>query len=127
MPVVYSDWITREQVRAGYPGTLFVFGDNIACRGYGGQAREMRGKPNAVGIPTKWAPSNEARAFFSDADYDAVELAIRAAVARLREHLADGGTVVVPARGIGTGLADLPRHAPRIAALIDQLLKELET
>jgi redox-sensitive bicupin YhaK (pirin superfamily) len=42
---------------------LFVFGDNLRRTGFGGQAAEMRGEPNAVGI----APGYEQK-HFADAD-----------------------------------------------------------
>ena len=34
--------------------------------------------------------------------------------------------MVVPAAGIGTGYADLPRHAPAIDATIKRRIRELE-
>lgn len=125
MPVLRVDWITREQVRAGYPDTLFVFGDNMQRRGLGGQAREMRGEINAVGIPTKWRPNNDDGAFFNDEDLLVATLVAHKAMDRLRAHLAAGGTVVIPADGVGTGRARLRTRAPRIAEMIDKLLSEL--
>lgn len=125
MPVIRANWITRADVRAN-PTTLYCYGDNMQRRGLGGQAREMRGEPNAVGIVTKWRPSNDADAFFDDADYNAVAPVIVEDVAKLCAHLRRGGTVVIPAHGIGTGLADLRRRAPCIAALVDELLGELD-
>lgn len=35
------------------PKVLYVFGDNLERKGFGGQAYEMRGEPNAFGIATK--------------------------------------------------------------------------
>jgi len=49
--------ITRQMLRAE-PGTLWVFGDNLQRKGLGGQAKEMRGEPNAIGIPTKKGSSS---------------------------------------------------------------------
>ena len=59
--------ITRALVRSK-PGTIFVFGDNMEGRGYGGQAAAMRGEPNAIGVPTKWRPQRDERAYFRDED-----------------------------------------------------------
>ncbi len=67
MPIIREPRITRQMVRE-HPDRLFVFGDNLARVGYGGQAREMRDEPNAVGIPTKKLPTMTEGAFFSDAD-----------------------------------------------------------
>lgn len=44
--------ISRAYVRANRD-KLFLFGDNLERRGFGGQAAAMRAEPNAVGIPTK--------------------------------------------------------------------------
>ena len=105
---------------------LFAFGDNMARQGYGGQAAACRGEPNAVGIPTKWRPSNEPGAFFSDTDYPAVMPAIVASFVRLADHIRAGGDVIWPADGVGTGLADLPARAPRIATLIARCRERLD-
>lgn len=100
------------------PSVLFVFGDNMATIGYGGQAREARGEPNAVGIPTLWAP----RKFFCDADLENEDVvsAIVSAFHMIREHLKNGGIVILPADGVGTGLADLPRKSPKIHDFIQR-------
>lgn len=104
---------------------LFVFGDNMVERGFGGQAKEARGEPNAVGIPTKWGPSMREGAFFTDRDLPKVRARIDAAFDRLEAHIANGGNVVWPQGGVGTGLADLPRRAPAIMAHIRQRAERL--
>ena len=65
MPILFRHMIYRKQLKDN-PNILYVFGDNMVRQGYGGQAREMRGEPNAVGIPTKWRPDNTDGAFFYD-------------------------------------------------------------
>jgi hypothetical protein len=107
---------------------LFAFGDNMARYGFGGHANACRGQPNAVGIPTKWKPSMWDNSFFRDADFDRVRPAIDEAFAKLADHLRAGGIVVLPAGGIGTGLAELPKRAPAIHAYITaqiDLLREI--
>ncbi|MDE2344609.1 MAG: hypothetical protein KGL63_14685, partial [Betaproteobacteria bacterium] len=101
--------ISRSMVRADR-GTLFVFGDNIARAGHGGQAAAMRGEPNALGVPTKWRPGRAEADYFTDADADLVQVRdpIILAFQAMREALAAGRNVVIPADGLGTGLADLP-------------------
>ena len=125
MPLRYQCFITRRDLRAA-PHTLFVFGDNLERRGLGGQAAEMRGELNAVGVPTKHRPSRRAEAYFSDAEFAAVKPTIDADMIRLAEHLRAGGEVVWPADGIGTGLADLERRAPRIWRYLERCRRELE-
>lgn len=116
--VEYVKHINRDMLRAD-PGTLFVFGDNMIERGLGGQAKEMRGEPNAVGIPTKMLPGMGYADFFRDEDYDRAKPKIEAAFLRLHKHAASGGKIVWPADGIGTGLAQLPKRAPKIWKLIE--------
>lgn len=117
---------TRFEIRAR-PAWLYVFGDNMRRRGSKGQALEARDEPNAVGIPTKWAPGTHQRDYFFDGDFDAVKHILDAEFAKLEAHLAAGGNVVWPADGIGTGLAELPTRAPKIHAYIEERLKRLET
>ena len=114
--VEYRRWIRRQMLR-DEPGKLFVFGDNMAREGYGGQAREMRGEPNAVGIPTKWAATRHESAYFKDGDFEAVAPAIDDAFRKLLRH---DGDIVWPTDGIGTGLAQLPGRAPKIFKYIEK-------
>ncbi len=65
MPIRREPHITRQMVRAE-PEAYWVFGDNLARKGLGGKAREMRGEPNTIGIVTKRAPTMNPEAFFSD-------------------------------------------------------------
>lgn len=67
--IEYRKFITRQMLR-DEPEKLFVFGDNFGRVGFGGQAKEMRGEPNAVGVLTKRFPSMVHAAFLTDDDYD---------------------------------------------------------
>jgi len=118
------DRITREMLRAE-PHTLFVFGDNMVARGLGGQAKELRGEPNAVGIPTKQLPEMSEMAFFRDEDLPRAREKIDRAFLRLTFHMLKGGKIVWPAAGIGTGLAQLEQRAPAIWQLIESGRKGL--
>lgn len=112
MPVKYLKWVTRDMLRAE-PEAVFVFGDNRIRVGLGGQAKEMRGEPNALGIATLHAPGH----FYRDGD----PLALSAVVSDLHNvahALAEGRTVYVPLDGIGTGLARLPESYPALHRLI---------
>lgn len=125
--VLRATLITREYVRAN-PTMMFVFGDNMARRGYGGQAKAMRNEPNAIGVPTKWTPSLEDAAYFYDADWD--QLMVRDAIMRAFQQIENaltlGHDVVIPSDGLGTGLADLPKRGPRIFEYIEKRIKALE-
>lgn len=125
--VVRLPYINRAMVRT-HPDALFVFGDNMQGRGLGGQAKEMRGEPNTIGVPTKWAPERKAAAYFDDDDRLNRDVwhAIREAFDKMRRALADGRNVVIPADGLGTGLAELPTRAPKLHAMIEAAISGLE-
>lgn len=125
MPLVFKDTITRADLQA-QPQVLFVFGDNEARRGLGGQAGACRGEPNAVGVATKRAPSMAESAMWSDADFDRCAAIIDADMEPLFKHARNGGLVVFPAAGIGTGLSQLPQRAPRLMEHIRQRVRELQ-
>jgi hypothetical protein len=113
MPLIELQFFDRAVIRAN-PEWLFAYGDNLAGRGFGGQAKEARGEPNAVGIVTKRAPSMVDSAFLGDGDLRAVRYLWRQAFDRLNAHLFAGGVVVWPASGVGTGRAELKTRAPEL-------------
>lgn len=108
------------------PKTLFVFGDNLMERGLGGQAKEMRGEPNAVGIPTKRAPSMAVSAFFHNGDFDTFVATVAPIFMRLFKYTIAGGEVVWPRDGVGTGLAALQDRAPKLWLFLEDNRKLLE-
>ena len=120
--VTMIDRITRDLIKRS-PKVIFLFGDNLLGKGFGGQAREMRGEPNVVGIPTKKAPSMNPAAFFNDAEFEDNKRAIDRAFARIP----DGWAIVIPSAGIGTGLAQLEQRAPRTSEYLQTRLHKLQT
>lgn len=123
--IVRTDRYHRTDLRRQHDW-LFVFGDNMAERGFGGQAKECRGEPNAIGIPTKWQPSMTPDSFFCDDELEDVRPTIDGAFLELSGHLRKGGTVVWPMDGVGTGLAKLDERAPVIFSYIQDWLSKLE-
>ena len=123
--VVQMKWITRSFVRE-HRNHIFLFGDNLARRGFGGQAAQMRAEPNAIGIPTKKLPSNAEEAFFTDAEFEQNKAAIDRAFDRLhRMSSTVEQMVVVPNDGLGTGRAQLDKRAPQTFAYLQKQLAEL--
>lgn len=117
--------ITRKGVRAN-PGKIFLFGDNLEQRGFGGQAAAMRGEPNAIGIPTKKSPNYSRDAFFTDDELEQKQSAIDLAFAKLAEAVTDSTrSIVIPSDGLGTGRAQLKERAPRTFAHLQSRLKDL--
>jgi hypothetical protein len=120
-------WITRQDLKNN-PNTIYVFGDNLVGKGFGGQAKEMRGEPNALGIPTKRTPEHNKEALFTDIDLECEEVKTKIdnAFIKLHLHLKNGGNVIYPEDGIGTGLANLKINAPKILAYINSCVEWLE-
>lgn len=113
MPVVFQHIIKRDDLKRNR-SVLYVFGDNTKRRGLGGQAYEMRGEPNAVGVATKYFPGSDPEDFFGDepAQVIAQNRVLDEDMKPLFEHAKLGGVVVWPALDIGTGLSDMPARAP---------------
>lgn len=113
MPILFRDgMISRNDLRAE-PDTFFVFGDNMARAGLGGQAASMRGEPNAIGIATLYAPGE----FYRDGDTLAL-LEVMNDLHCISDLLRQGKTIVVPSAGVGTGLASLPQSYPALHQFI---------
>lgn len=108
------------------PEAIYVFGDNMTGTGYAGQAADMRGEPNAFGIPTKWKPETNMTAYFSDADYPKIIAILDKKFEYLIKSLKENKVVVLPRDGIGTGFAQLDKKAPKIAKYIEDKFKELK-
>ena len=124
MPVKTIRRLTREFIRS-HPDALFLFGDNEAREGFGGQAKEARGEPNAVGVRTKAEPSNRASAFWREEDHDRQARLIDEDLAPAFDAVRAGRTVFVPADGLGTGRAGLPERAPSTHRHAKKRLAEL--
>lgn len=125
--VVQMKWITRSFVRA-HLDHIFLFGDNLARRGFGGQAAQMRAEPNAIGIPTKNLPSNVEEAFFTDAEFEQNKTAIDHAFDRLsRMSSTAEQVVVIPTDSLGTGRAQLESRAPLTFAYLQKRLQNLSS
>jgi len=121
VPVEFRRWVFRHSLQM-QRDALFVFGDNLQRWGKGGQAYAMRGEPNAIGLPTKRSPYR----YLTDADMPEVLSVTIADVRRLWRHSFEGGLVVWPLRGIGTGRAELVTRAPEVAIYYAAVLGLLE-
>jgi hypothetical protein len=124
MPVLIQEYIYRKDLKE-HPEFLYLFGDNAARFGLGGQAKEMRGEPNAVGIRTKWTPHTNNKAYFNDKDYDKIVKMLNDDFEIPFQYIELGGTVVIPKYGLGSGLSKLPELAPKCNAYLQDLLIHL--
>ena len=125
MPLIYQHRIYRKDLQAN-PNVLYLFGDNLVRKGLGGQAGEMRGEPNAVGIATKYYPDMSSTSFFDDTDIDSYKSMWELEFTRPTTQLLRGGIVVMPLDGLGTGLSELPTRAPLSFEYLVNKIKQLE-
>ncbi len=114
--ILYQSIIRRADLRAN-PQATYIFGDNLAKIGYGGQAKEMRGEPNAFGIPTKQDPatcfSNDFSTVWKMAGY----------WVRQMDELKIKPIIVFPYDGIGTGLSAMPTECPDLFRSLNMILE----
>ena len=120
MPLVIQSMILRRDLRAN-PDILYIFGDNEARVGLGGQAGEMRGEPNAIGVATLAAPGRYWRQDDTARQCSVIDKDLRSA----RAAIVAGRIVVFPADGIGTGIADLRNRAPDTFAHLERRIAAL--
>jgi len=103
--------ITREEVKSN-PTTLYLFGDNDIRKGLGGQAKEMRGEPNTVGISTKKIPANTPAAFKTDTELEDNKRIITQDIDKAITEWGTGKYTKAIIPQIGVGLAKLQEKAP---------------
>lgn len=125
MPLIYQHRIYRMDLIAN-PKAFYVFGDNTDRKGMGGQAGEMRGEPNAVGVATKYHPTMNENAFFTDSRIDEQKQIIWGDLQRVVAALKAHEIVVWPLDGIGSGLSEVPTRAPETWAWMERVRKHLE-
>lgn len=118
-------FIKRREVQAN-PGTLYIFGDNDIRKGLGGQAREMRGENNAVGISTKKYPTNESSSFKSDEELEKNKSIIREDINGAIKKFKSGQFTNIVIPRIGVGLARLQEKAPLTWDFLQSELIRLE-
>jgi len=123
--IIYQHRIYRVDLQNN-PDVLYLFGDNLDRVGLGGQAGEMRGEPNAIGIATKIHPGMSEDDFFTDDAFAYNMNSIRTDLKPVGEHIIGGGIVVIPSDGLGTGLSQLPERAPRTYAFLEEALRILK-
>jgi hypothetical protein len=123
MDVIYLDHITRNDVRNN-PEYLFIFGDNDDRRGYGGQAKEIRGEMNSYGICVKKTPDMSQNAFYTDDEYEYNVKKITNDINRIMDIVDEFKYkgIVISSAGIGTGFAQLSKRAPKTEAFLNGIL-----
>ena len=122
--IILQKFITREDIQIN-KHWLYIFGDNDKRVGKGGQAKEMRGEPNSIGIRVKKTSGTKEEAYYTDVEALKNIENITQDFKIIEEHLMNGGIVVIPIDGIGTGLAKLKDIAPITLQFVKGMIKEL--
>ena len=129
---IQKEWFSVAQCEAN-PNKLYIFGDNDLRKGKGGQAI-IRDCENAFGIPTKRKPSMEEDSFYDDSVFNTpkefLSLEIYNQYTELFESVCVDilykmrgyEVVVLPADGLGTGLAQMDKKAPKLWEWLNKIL-----
>lgn len=121
---VYDKWSLKDA--EDNPKRLFIFGDNLAHVGTGGQAciRYSRAK-NAHGIPTKKCPTMSDNCFFSDDEFEEnVEYILEAVKKIPLDHYNE---IAIPSNVWGSGLAQMHIKCPKTFSFVKKLYTNLKT
>jgi len=117
------------------PNIIFLFGDNVDDHnkhfnerlGRGGQASEMAGERNSLGIPTLWkAAKGDESSYFNDSQLDQIKAIVDKSFAQIKPNM----KVVVPVDengnlNLGTGIAQLTHRAPKVLKYIESKIEQL--
>ena len=125
MPLIYQKRIFRDDLQVN-KNVIYVFGDNEKRIGNGGQAKEMRGEPNAIGVRTKKSPGRDEKDYWTDVELDSNKSLITEDFFLIRLALEQEFIVVLPLDGLGTGLSELPKRAPLTLDFIESEIEKLE-
>ncbi len=121
--IIFKKHITRQDVNNNL-NFLYVFGDNDAHKGMGGLAKECRGAKNSFGIRVKKYPSLIDDAFYNDGELENNIRKIDEDINNLLKVSKSYGAFIFSNAPIGSGLANLPKRAPRTYEYLIKTLKE---
>ena len=124
MPLMFQYRIYRTDLHTNR-NVWYCFGDNDERVGYGGQAAEVRGEHNSLGVRTKKGPSHRDVDYYNDDELAENMAKIGEDFQVIETKLADGDIVVFPSDGFGTGLSELPERAPQTFRYVEDHIKRL--
>lgn len=121
---IYDKWSLQDT--EDNPNRLFIFGDNLAHVGTGGQAciRYSRAK-NAYGIPTKKCPTMSNNCFFTDDEFEDNIASILDAIENIPFDKYD--EIAIPSNIWGSGLAQMHIKCPKTFSFVKKLYNNLKT
>lgn len=101
------------------PRKLYIYGDNQAGWGKGGQAI-IRDEPNTFGISTKYSPSQ----YYTDDRFEENSDYLIKEIDELFFLLKNYDVLVFPKYGLGTGLSQMQKYAPKSFIFLCEVLLE---
>lgn len=117
---IQKTWFSLDECQKN-EHKLYVFGDNMVRYGLGGQAA-IRPATNSYGIATKRLPTMNTNAFFADRQ-DEAQVLIDDIHGLLNQFkIGKYETIVLPADGLGTGLAKMSETSPRLFKWLNETL-----
>lgn len=127
MIVIRQERISRKDIQNN-PDCMYLFGDNLERKGTGGQAKEMRGEPNSIGIATKRKEAHDnVNCYMYGTDPDIYDVIFKEFENVIREiDKQKPKAIIVPLDGIGTGIAMLQIRAPKVLQAINYFISQLE-
>ena len=105
--------------------SLFVFGDNLDRVGYAGQAI-IRDNNNTIGIATKKHPDMNEESFYSDNLECLGYLLDDLSKFTNTLNYSNYKKVILPEDGLGTGLAQLNKRAPKLFKFMNDVINLIE-
>lgn len=127
MPLLRQQYISRTDLKKNRH-VLYVYGDNTQRKGLGGQAEQMRGEPNGIGVATKYRGAKDPDAYFGEEPEQIIaqKRVIDEDMKPLFDKVKRGGVVVISLAGLGTDRADLEFRAPSTWDYLQEKLVALE-
>ncbi len=119
---IFNGYWSIDDVKSN-PEKIFIYGDNNARVGKGGQAI-IRDLPNTIGIRTKKGPNNKPVAFYNDSEFETNCKNILEDAVKIRSLLLSGKIIVFAKDGYGTGLARLKDLAPKTYQFLVDVLRD---
>lgn len=122
--VIFNGFWTVDDVKNNRH-CLFVYGDNDAKIGRGGQAI-IRDEKNTIGIPTKKYPARQVYSYYTDTELETNKFKIDSAILNIIQNSKGYQYIVLPSERFGSGLSELPTRAPMTYKYLQMRVSQLE-
>lgn len=117
---IFPGFWTLEDVRNS-KGKIFIYGDNDARFGKGGQSI-IRDEPNTIGIRTKKLPYSDDNSYYNDLEFEENKNKIIEDIDNILLQSLLGKIIVFSNGGYGTDRAKLQEKAPKTFQFLCDIL-----